>query len=412
MPSRHFVVTLLSILFAIGSQFAFAEVDQARLNKLDHAMQAYIDDGRVAGSVVLIRHQGKDVYFRAFGHRDLEAGSKMEKDTIFRIASMSKAIVSVAVMQLQEDGKLNIRDAVGKYLPEFQETTVAVAREDDGYDLVAARRPIAIRDLLTHTAGIGYGNGPAAEKWKAANIQGWYFADRKEPIRETIRRIASLPFDAQPRDRFVYGYNTDILGAIVEVVSEETLDQYLSHHVLEPLAMTDTHFYLPVNKRQRFAVTYAAQEDGSIVRSPDTSDMFGQGEYVDGPRQSFSGGAGLLSTASDYSRFLQMMLNSGSLDEVRILSRHSVKLMTVDHIQGIDFEPGVGFGLGFSIAKDLGARGSMGSVGEYAWGGAYHTTYWVDPAEQLVVVYMTQLLPARGLDDSRKLRALIYQALQ
>jgi CubicO group peptidase (beta-lactamase class C family) len=175
--------------------------------------------------------------------------------------------------------------------------------------------------------------------------------------------------------------------------------------------MKDTHFYLPEGKRDRFAVTYMATQDADIKRAPDTSNMTGQGEYADGPSESFSGGAGLLSTAEDYGRFLQSMLDGGKLDNVRILGRASVDLMTSNHIEGIKFSPGSGFGLGFSVSLDLGARGVPGSVGEFSWGGAYHTTYWADPKENLVVVYMTQLRPALGIDDTRKLRAIIYQAL-
>lgn len=412
LPIKKSIALLLATTLIACAGFVGAEVDQKRLLKLDAVMQSYIDEGKLAGSVVLIKHAGRDVYHKSFGYRDREANSKMKNDTIFRIASMSKAIVSTAVMQLQEEGKLTIMDAVGKYLPEYQQTSVAVDNGNGGYEVVAVERPITIRDLLTHTAGIGYGMGPAADKWQQAAIQGWYFAHRDEPIRETVRRIAALPFDAQPRERFVYGYNTDILGALVEVVSEEPLDEYLANYIFNPLAMKDTHFYLPEAKRNRFAVTYMAKEDNSIERAPDTSDMNGQGEYIDGPGISFSGGAGLLSTARDYGRFMQAMLNGGKLGQIQILSHHSVELMTSNHIEGIEFGPGTGFGLGFSLSLDLGARGVPGSVGEFAWGGAYHTVYWADPREDLVVVYMTQLLPAQDIDDVRKLRAIIYQSLK
>lgn len=409
-------LTLLAVLLALALPTTGAGVDRARLERLDAVMQGYIDDGRLAGSVVLVKHRGREVFHRAYGHRDREADAPMATDTIFRIASMSKAIVSTAVLQLQESGRLLIGDRVGKHLPEYRETTVAEPKqnedgEPDGYSVVPAKRPITIRDLLTHTAGISYGNGPARDEWEAAGIQGWYFAHREEPIRETVRRIATLPFDAHPGERFVYGYNTDILGALVEVASGEPLDAYLASHIFEPLGMADTHFYLPRDKRDRLAVVYGANEEGAVYRSPDTSDMVGQGQYIDGPRASFSGGAGLLSTAADYGRFLQAMVNGGKLGKARILGRKSVELMTVDHIPSLSLGNGVGFGLGFSVSKDLGARGVPGSVGEFAWGGAYHTTYWADPAEDLVVVYVTQLRPARGIDDSAKLRALIYQAL-
>jgi CubicO group peptidase (beta-lactamase class C family) len=299
---------------------------------------------------------------------------------------------------------------VGKYLPEFMETTVAVPREDGGYHVVPAARPITIRDLLTHTSGFGYGTGIASDAWQEAGIQDWYFADREEPIRETVRRMAALPADAQPGEQWVYGYSIDILGALVEQVAAEPLDEFLEERIFQPLGMTDTHFYLPEAQRERLAVVYAAAPDG-IVRAPEDG-MNGQGAYVDGPGVSFSGGAGLLSTALDYARFLQMMLNGGELAGQRILGRKSVELMTVDHLRDVPFGDGEGFGLGFSVVEDLGARGKPGSVGEFGWGGAYHTSYWVDPAEDLVVVYMTQLIPAGDIDDAEKVRALVYQALE
>lgn len=382
-----------------------------RLERLTDALEGYVSDGALAGAVALVARRGKVAYLQAVGHRDREAGAPMESDAIFRIASQTKALVSVAVMMLQEEGRLLISDPVARYLPAFESTTVAVRGENGGYDVVPARRPITLRDLLTHTAGIGYGNGPAADRWAEAGIQGWYFAHRDEPIRATVDRIASLPFDAQPGERFVYGYNTDILGAVVEVVSGQSLDAFLRSRILEPLGMEDTHFYLPPAERRRLATVYGRRPGGPLTRAPDGAGMQAQGQYVDGPRKSFSGGAGLLSTAEDYARFLQMMLNGGTLDGVRILSPKTVELMTVDHVGDRYAAPGMGFGLGFSVAEDLGERGAPGSVGEFGWGGAYHSTYWVDPAEELVVVYMTQLIPAGGLDDQRKLRALVYQAI-
>ncbi|UCF21543.1 MAG: beta-lactamase family protein [Gemmatimonadota bacterium] len=386
-------------------------LSSARLGRLSGVLQDYVNDGKLAGAVALVARHGEVAYLEAFGHRELESGAPMHEDAIFRIASQTKAIVSVGVMILQEEGLLLISDPVGKYLPEFQNTTVAVPREDGGYDVVDAERPITIRDLLTHTAGIGYGEGVARDRWAEAGIQGWYFADRDEPIGATVARMASLPFDAQPGARFVYGYSTDILGALIERVSGLALDEFLRTRVFEPLGMRDTHFYLPDSKRDRLAVVYSAAEGGGLERAPDPGGMVGQGAYVDGPRKSFSGGAGLLSTASDYARFLQMLLNGGELDGVRILSRKTVQLMTVDHLGELQLSDGVGFGLGFFVVEDLGDRGTPGSIGEYGWGGAYHSTYWVDPEEKLVVVYFTQLIPTADIDDHGKLRALVYQAI-
>ena len=397
-------------------------LDPDRLARLDAALESYVESGTLPGAVALVASRGETVYLKAVGSRDREAEDPLEADDIFRIASQTKALVSVAIMILQEDGRLLISDPVGRHLPEYQETTVASANPDGTYDIVPARRPITIRHLLTHTAGIGYGQGPATEEWAEAEITGWYFAHREEPIRETVRRMASLPFDAQPGERWVYGYATDILGAVVEVASGVPLDEFLRTRIFEPLGMADTHFYLPPEKEDRLTAVYSAG-DGGLTRAPDPGGMVGQGAYLDGPRMSFSGGAGILSTAADYARFLQMMLNGGKLGDARILSPKSVELMTVDHLGGLlvrnvndtgalfGAEPGVGFGLGFRVVDDLGARGALGSAGEYGWGGAYHSSYWVDPKEELVVVYLAQLIPAGNLDDHAKFRALVYQAI-
>ncbi len=385
-------------------------VSSERLERLDVAMQGYIDDERLSGAVVFVARKGQVVYHKAFGERDRESDSAMQNDSIFRIASQSKAVVSAGIMALQEQGKLLITDPLAKYFPEFTETSVAVRNDEGGYEVVPGRRPIVLRDLLTHTAGISYGQGPAKDRWAEAGIQGWYFADRSEPVGDTVAKMGALPFDAQPGERWVYGYNTDILGAVAERVSGRPLDEFLRDTILDPLGMNDTHFYLPESKIDRLATVYSTSESG-LERAPDPGHMVGQGQYGKGPRVSFSGGAGLVSTASDYARFLQMMLNGGTLNGRRILSRKTVELMTVDHLHGIEFRPGQGFGLGFYVIEEVGARGVPGTAGEFGWGGAYHSTYWVDPAEELVVVYLTQLIPAGRIDDHSKLRTLVYQAL-
>ncbi len=381
-----------------------------RLERLSDALQAYVDDGRVAGSVTLVARRGRVAYFEAFGNRDRESSATMQTDAIFRIASQSKAVVSVAAMTFVEEGKLLLADPVGKYLPEFMATKVAVAREGGGYDVVPAVRPVTVRDLLTHTSGFGYGTGVGADLWTAAGQTGYYFADKDETIRESVRRIAGLPAHAQPGTQWIYGYNTDILGAVVEVVAGKPLDQVLRERVLEPVGMRDTEFYLSRGKENRLTAVYS-QNAGKLERAPTPGDSVGQGHYVDGPRKNFSGGAGLLSTATDYSRFLQMLLNGGELDGRRVLSRKTVELMTASHLGTVAYNAGQGFGLGFYVVEDVGARGWHGSEGECGWGGAYHTRYGVDPREQLVVVHLTQLVPAGDVDDQAKVRALVYQAI-
>ena len=384
-----------------------------RLDRLSLALESLVDEGRLAGAVTIVVRRGKIAYREGIGWRDVEAEAPMPSDGIFRIASQTKALASVGVMLLQEEGKLLITDPVGKYLPAFAETTVAEANDDGGYDVVPAGRPVTIRDLLTHTAGISYGMGPAGiASWQEAGITGWYFADRDETVGDTMARLADLPMDAHPGERWVYGYNTDILGAMIEKISGQTLGEFLTERVFEPLGMNDTHFFLPDGKLGRLATVYSSVGDGgSFEKAPDPGHMVGQGHYVDGPRKAFSAGAGLLSTATDYATFLQMMLNGGELDGTRILSRKTVESMLSDHLGGIPFRPGQGFGLGFSITHDPAAAGLPGSAGEFGWGGAYHSTYWADPKEEMVVVYLTQIIPAIGLDDQQKVRSLVYQAI-
>jgi CubicO group peptidase (beta-lactamase class C family) len=409
------LILLGAVVSASGQSLRPASPDSVglsaeRLERLSDALQAYVDRGELAGSVTLVARRGRIAYFEAFGQRDREANAPMRTDAIFRIASQSKAIVSVAAMTLVEEGRLLLTDPVGKYLPEYMETKVAVARDGGGYDVVKAARPITVRDLLTHTSGFGYGNGIGGDLWTAANQTGYYFADRDETIRDSVRRIAALPAHAQPGAQWIYGYSTDILGALVEVVADKPLDEALRERVFDPLGMRDTEFYLSPGKNDRLAAVYS-MNNGKLERAPTPGNAVGQGHYVQGPRKNFSGGAGLLSTATDYARFLQLMLNGGELDGRRILSRKTVELMTTSHLGDIAYNAGQGFGLGFYVVEDVGARGWPGSVGEFGWGGAYHTTYWVDPREALVVVHLAQLVPAGSVDDQAKVRSLVYQAI-
>ena len=422
MMSRNRIAALVAVVVVLVPRLLSAQglihaapedvgLSSERLARLTAVLQDHVDAGRLPGAVALVARRGRIAYLEAVGYRDMESNAPLTTDAIFRIASQTKALASVGVMLLQEEGRLLITDPVGKYLPEFMETTVAQPNGEGGYDVVASKRPITIRDLLTHTAGIGYGGGPAAGQWDAAGITGWYFADRDETVGDVMARLAALPLDAQPGEAWVYGYNTDILGAMIEKISGRTLGEFLRARLLGPLGLDDTHFFLPEAKVDRLATVYSSTADGGIERAPDPGHMVGQGAYVDGPRKSYSAGAGLLSTATDYATFLQMMLNGGTFAGQRVLSRKTVESMTVDHLGDIPFRPGQGFGLGFSVVEDPAALGLPASVGEYGWGGAYHSTYWVDPAEELVVVYLTQLIPARGVDDHGQLRALVHQAI-
>ena len=385
-----------------------------RLDRLSAFMRQAVDDGRAAGIVTLVARRGRIVHLAAFGKQDVESGVPMARDTIFRIASQSKAVTSVAAMVLIEEGKLLLSDPVSRYIPAFKKTLVRVpppegAAKDAPGGTVPAKREITIRDLLTHTSGVSYGSGPLEAQYKAANVLGWYFADKDEPIGAAIERLAALPFEGQPGEKYIYGFSTDILGYVVEKASGQSLDEVFRTRILGPLRMTDTHFFLPKDKASRLAAVYSVAEGGKIQRAADAGT--GQGDYVNGPRRCFSGGAGLLSTATDYARLLEMLRSGGELDGVRVLGRKSVELMTTNHVGTLYQEGRFGFGLAFEITEHVGRAGRYGSVGEFGWGGAYHTNYWVDPAEGLVAVFMTQLLPAGGSDLHAKFRSLLYQAI-
>jgi len=360
--------------------------------------------------VALVARGGKVAYLQAFGKIDPATGAPMPADAVFRIASQTKAVTSVAVMILFEEGRILLGDPVSKYIPECAKTTVAVpeaSKKGPGYKIVPAKRPITVRDLLTHSAGISYGDGPAEDLYKAAGLQGWFLADRPETVGAYMKKLAGLPFDAQPGEKFVYGYNTDILGYLVEVVSGMSLPDFISKRITGPLAMADTSFFLPEEKAGRLAAVCGIGQDGKAGPVDDPREI----AYLKGPRTCYAGGAGLLSTAEDYARFLLMLQSGGEWGGVHILGPKSVELMTVDHLGPVYTSPGQGFGLGFWVTKELGRNGDPGSVGAFGWGGAYHTTYWVDPAEKLVAVFMTQLMPATGSDAHAKFKALVYQSI-
>ncbi|MCX6561011.1 MAG: serine hydrolase [Candidatus Aminicenantes bacterium] len=417
--SRATSVALFAIAFSLAAaslpagQLPTAKPSEVgmsaeRLQRLSRVLQDYVDKGKLAGLVVLAARDGKIAYHQAFGKLDPVKGTPMPLDAIFRIASQTKAITSTAVMILQEEGKLLIDDPISKYIPEFADSRVAVqapGKDAKGYTTVPLKRPITIRDLLTHTAGISYGTGPAKDAWAAAGITGWFLADKNVPVGDVIKKLAGLPLDAQPGEQFLYGYNTDILGYLVEVASGMSLADFVAQRIAGPLGMSDTHFFLPESKLGRFTPVYGADDKGGIKLVEDPKDSF----YVKGPRMCYAGGAGLLATAEDYARFLLMLQNGGELQGVRILSPKTVELMTVDHVGNL-YGP-QGFGLGFWVTDRLGRNGQPGTVGSFGWGGAYHTTYWVDPVEKLVCVLMTQLLPAGNSDLHAKFRAMIYQAI-
>ena len=409
------IVMLLACAFpvALGAQAAprpaFAP---DRLARIDRFMQSYVDSNRIGGAVGLVMRDGKVAYQKAVGWADKDAKRTMSLDAIFRIASQSKAITSTAIMMLVEEGKIRVADPVSNFIPSFARTTVA-AKADTGRVITPARRRITIRDLLTHTAGISYGTeAHVAPLYAAKGLGpeagwGWYTADKDEDVCVSMDRLGTLPFVAQPGERFVYGYNIDILGCIVERVSGMGLDEFIRSRITAPLKMNDTYFFVPTEKRNRLVEVFMSDSAGHAVRAPDGAR--GQGHYVDGPRKNFAGGAGIVSTAHDYARFLQMILNGGELDGARILAPHTVDLMTHDQLDALYGTANKGFGFGFETVEKFGASG-MESAGSFGWGGAYGSSYFGDPQEHLVVVFMINQLP-NGSDIAGKFPTLVYSAL-
>lgn len=379
-----------------------------RLARLDAVIQEHVDRRQIAGAVVLIARDGQNVKLQAYGQQDIEASKPMSTDAIFRIASMSKALTTVAVMMLYEEGRFTLHDPVSKFIPAFAKSVVAVpppagSPPDVKFVTVPAKRPIQIRDLLTHTAGLTYGEGLAADLYQQANLTGWYFANHEETIGEAVDRLATLPLHGQPGEAWQYGFSFDVLGRLVEVVSGTPLDQFIAKRITGPLKMVDTCFFLPPEKASRLAPVYGLVH-GKLSLGE-------QGEYVIGPRKCFSGGAGLLSTASDYGRFLQMLLNGGELDGVRLLGPKTVELMHANHTADKYRRDTSAFGLGFWVNNDPGFLGELNTEGAYGWGSAYYPQYFIDPKEHLIAFLMTQLRPSGGLDLDKKFKVLVYQAL-
>lgn len=381
-----------------------------RLARIDSWLQSYVDSNRIGGAVLLVLRDGNVVYEKAVGWSDREAGRRMTPDAMFRIASQTKALTSVAVMMLVEEGKIALNDPVSRYIPAYTRTQVI----GPNGSTVPARRQINIRDLLTHTAGISYGTdsvlGPiwSAKGLGPATGLGFYTADKDEPVCTTMETLATLPFSRQPGEAHVYGWSTDILGCVVERVSGMPLDRFFRTRITEPLGMVDTYFFVPPAKRDRLVAVYGSDMANHAVRAPEG--QRGQGHYADGPRKNFSGGAGLVSTAHDYGRFLRMLLNGGELNGRRLLSPATVAAMSTDQIDSLYTLRGRGFGLGFEVLEQAGGDNTLASPGTYGWGGAYASVYRVDPARRVITVFMINQAP-NATDIRGKVVNMVYQAL-
>lgn len=388
-------------------------LSRERFARLRKTMCQYVEENRIAGVVALVSRHGKTAFLEAVGMQDIEANKPMQKNTIMRIASMTKAVTSVAVMMLYEEGHFLLTDPVSKYIPEFESMNVLVESSTEEDSVVQAEGPIRIHHLLTHTAGFSYPwHRKVGRYYEQAKISaGVNYLDGT--LSESMKRLASIPLVHQPGERYEYGYSTDLLGYLVEIVSGKSLRDFFRERIFEPLRMIDTHFYLPDEKASRLATVYGYDSSGGLMRQPKRFTAYNL-EFApyhpeDGPGSYYSGGGGLCSTALDYSRFLQMLLNGGQLDGVRVLSRKSVELMTTDHLK--DKSPSQGLGFGFSVHQDLGELRRLGSIGAYDWGSIYFGQYFVDPREQMVAIILGQLLPAQGMDLVGKFFGLVYQAI-
>jgi CubicO group peptidase (beta-lactamase class C family) len=415
----------LSSLVA-GQELAAARPDQVgmspqRLQRLEAFTRQAVEEKRMAGAVTMVARRGQVVHLKAVGMMDREAGKPMQTDTIFRIASMTKPVTSVAAMILYEEGQLLLDDPLGKYLPEFKQPKVLVLDSSGngdapGHATVSAKREITVRHLLTHTSGLTYQwNEHLGPMYKEAGITHGLLQD-DGTLAEKMKRLAGLPLLNQPGEEWEYGLSVDVLGRLVEVVSGKTLEAFFRERIFRPLGMKDTHFFPPKEKLGRLAAVYQRVDEGNLKRVADEPIVNGSFVYcVDYPYHGagryYSGGGGLCSTTPDYMRFCQMLLNGGELNGARVLSRKTVELMTTNQIGELTIPPGQKFGLGFSILTDPGKVNFNASVGSYGWGGFFTTAFLIDPKEELIVISMTQLLPGHDLRLSDVAPILASQAI-
>jgi CubicO group peptidase (beta-lactamase class C family) len=384
----------------------------ARLYKIDHLTQGYINDGMLPGTITLVARRGKIVHLSCQGKMDIEADKSMEDDTLFRIYSMSKPVTTTALMMLYEDGRFQLDDPVSRFIPAFRELQVYSA---DGRHTAPAR-PMTIRDLLTHTSGLTYGfmnSTPVDAMYRQQGVE------QSANLAEMVSKLAGIPLLFSPGSRWSYSVATDVCGHLVELIADTPFDEFLEEQIFAPLGMTDTGFVVPEDKVHRFAANYDRTSDNGmrLIDSPESS------PYLQ-DRGLHSGGGGLVSTIHDYYKFASMLLNQGEHAGTRILGLKTVELMTSNHLpnngdltsmgQAVFSETpydGIGFGLGFSVMLDPATAQILGSPGEFAWGGAASTYFFVDPKEDMLVIFMTQLMPSSSYPIRREMRVLAYQSI-
>ncbi len=393
-----------------------AGFNEDRLNRItDHLQRNYIEPEKIAGAQVVVSRGGQVAYHECLGLRDRERGKIMEPDTIFRIYSMSKPITSIALMQLYERGMFQLDDSVYRYLPEWREQQVYVSGKGDSIETREPAAPLTFRHLLTHTAGLTYGasNHPVDLAYKAQRVR----RDSEEDLQRFVDKLANVPLYYSPGERWLYSYATDVCGYLVEALSGQSLDEYFAEHVFAPLGMKDTGFWVAPENTDRFAANYQRAPDKSLalLDDPEHSAYLAKPVFL-------SGGGGLTGTTEDYLRFCEMLRQGGSFQGNRLIGSRTLELMHRNHLSGdlaklaigafseTAYE-GVGFGLGFATSLDPVATGSLGA-GDYYWGGAASTIFWVDPVEDLVAIFMTQLMPSATFNFRGQLKNIIYSALE
>jgi CubicO group peptidase (beta-lactamase class C family) len=401
----------------IGTRPETVGLCSKRLANIRPWMQKYVDEGKLPGAITMVARHGKVVYCESLGYRDLKARKPLTTDNILRFYSMTKPVTSVAVMMLYEEGHFQLDDPVAKFIPGFQDMQVYVSGAGTEMITESPRNPVTIHHLLTHTSGLTYGSenvGPIPELYQQGLTD---FDTHDGKLADVVERLVKIPLCFQPGERWNYGVSTDVLGRLVEVVSGQSLDEFMQDRILTPLKMDDTGFVVPAAKTDRFTALYECTEDNhlNLRETPQNSPMIDAVE-------TFSGGSGLVSTLADYFRFTELLRRKGEFEGVRLLGRKTVEYMTQNHLPGdladmgqptfneTTFE-GIGFGLGFSVMLDPAKAQVIGSPGEFAWGGYAGTSFWIDPQEDMTVIFLTQLIPSSAYPIRRELRVLTYQAL-
>lgn len=430
--SRHVITLFVLIAFTAYTTPALAQskvltvappeaggFSAARLGKLEAGMNDWVKKNWINGSVALIARKGKIVFYKAAGYNDLDAKTPLDKTGIFRIASQTKAVTTVAVMMLWEEGKFSLDDSVAKFIPSFANARVLASFNpaDTSYTTVPAKRPVTIRDLLSHTSGLGYPaigtpaeNAIYAKSWITGGV-----GTKGQELGDAMNRLGHLPLFFQPGEKWKYGLNHDVLGYLVQVWSGMTLEEFFTKRIFQPLGMKDTYFNLPAEKGSRLVNFFQQDTSGAIKKQ---ASVFGGALDMNYPLQKtsyFSGGGGLVSTIYDYAILLQMLLNKGEYNGVRLLSHNTIRMMTTNQIGDLFVDLGTKtenkFGFGFSIITENGSRLGPSQAGTYAWGGVFSTSYWVDPKEDMLVIIYRQIWGPHVADTDKQFKPLVYQAI-